>query len=108
VEGLLRGKPPYNQNCWNKTWEEICKIESLKRVRVDIFVYAMGMHADHEKIFFTPLDGLRAEVDAEVYVTWAKDDYLPERRVWPFSLRRHMDLHEEIDGSFRLEGEWTT
>jgi hypothetical protein len=107
VYGLILGTPPYNQDCWNKTWEEIYKIGGLKRVRVDIYVHAKGMHADHEKVFFTPLDGLRNEVEAEVYVTWAKDDDLPERRTWPFALRRRMDYHKEIDGSFRLEGEWT-
>jgi hypothetical protein len=106
VHGLIEGTPPYNQDCWNKTWGDISKMKNLKRVTVDLFVYAMAMHAGHEEIFFSPLEGLRDDVDIEVRVTWAEDASVQWAKTWPFTVKRRMAHHDEGDGSFRLEGEW--
>jgi hypothetical protein len=101
VNGLGRGTSPYNRECWIKTWAEIYKIKGLKQVRVDMYVPALCIHAGHEEIFFTPLEGLRDEVEVEVRVSWRLDP--PEgKHVWPFSVRRRAAYHAEDDGSFVL------
>jgi hypothetical protein len=53
-----------------KTWEEIYEIKFLKRVRADMYVFAMCIHVDHEEIFFMPFQGLRDKAEVDLRVSW--------------------------------------
>jgi hypothetical protein len=102
VKGLRLGIPPYNQTCWKQTWLEICAIRCLKHVKVDLFVITMAMHDGHEDVFFTPLKGLRNDIEVDLRVSWQMNPPVGED-VWPFEVKRDAKYCEEIGGSFRLD-----
>jgi hypothetical protein len=81
-------------------------MKELKQATLNIFlVWALYIHADHEAIFFSPLNNLRDLVKVEVRISWAKHGSVPERKTWRFIVRRDMVYHEESGGSFSLDAQ---
>ncbi|KAF1846477.1 uncharacterized protein K460DRAFT_367246 [Cucurbitaria berberidis CBS 394.84] len=105
VDGLILGIPPYGSDCWRETCEDISKMKGLNHLRVDIFVWAPYIHAEHEALFFSPLTNLGDSVKVEVRVCWEKDSSVPEEEIWPFIVSRDMVYHEESNGHFSLDAE---
>jgi hypothetical protein len=99
------GTPPYDRACWNKTWEDICQMKSLRNVRVGIFLRPTFVHAIFEDIFFSPLKELQDPVQVEVRVNWKIDESGAKEKTWPFILKRHRAFHQEIDGSTTIDAE---
>lgn len=80
---------------------------NLKYARVDINFWSPYVHATHENLFYSALKQLRADVDIEVLVCWTKDESVPDDQVLPFVLRRGVNFHEENDGWYSVDGEYT-
>jgi hypothetical protein len=91
---FLHSEPPWGIVAWYRIWDENCKMQRLKSVRVDMAIPERDIEDTFEFLLFALMGAVQDQRNIgtfEVHTSWesaSPTDFEEIDKVWPFEVRR--------------------